>query len=727
MTAIVQAVSSVRLRLMRGDAEVESHPVLDLLEDGHNCGNTSELMGQTAGYAALSGEAFWCALGAVGRKAMPSRLYVPPPWRMTEKTAYDDEDIKALIGWEYRNEAGRRKPFLPEEVGQLKHFNPYSKFRGLSGLDAAKLSVEMNVAANRLNRASLLNNAEPGGVLESDQNVDEPTATGIKEKWKDKHGGPDRAREIAVLFNGLKFKATQRTLTELAWPEGKKLSRGETLAALGVPPIVGGIVEDANRANSDIQFEIFWLDRIFPELSLIKAVLNQWLLARYPNTAGHEFGWDTSGIPVVQQLELRKTEALDRLVKNGVPRNDALEFLGLDIPPTEAGKHWWVGMGQQPADYTLEAGPGGDVGPKLPEGEEGEGTGNGEQGTEEEEPAKSEKCEARSEKLSRDEERRRRRLWLAWVASWRGLEKRGRAALVKHFSRQSRELIKRLRRVWPAPAKSDPQIAQMNTDAEKRTLSVPSVSSVDESAVRKDVVEEILLELDAETRRLRAVLVPLIEDSAELGIRQGLDETAGEVDESRVAELTQHPEVRRVIRVKRIRIAGIERETRRRVRAALETGLREGKTVQQMAARIERLTGKSGPRSVSIARTEVGSATSAGRHAGLKGGGAKGHGWLSARDDLVREDHAGAEREYFMKLIPIEEPFVVGAERLMHPGDPTGSPGQIINCRCVETSGKLRVNHVFYSADRMSAVKGRRDAGTEGQRDRGAEAECIHR
>jgi hypothetical protein len=32
--------------------------------------------------------------------------------------------------------------------------------------------------------------------------------------------------------------------------------------------------------------------------------------------------------------------------------------------------------------------------------------------------------------------------------------------------------------------------------------------------------------------------------------------------------------------------------------------------------------------------------------------------------------------------VPIDEPFIVSGEELMYPGDPSGSAGNVINCRC---------------------------------------------
>ena len=52
--------------------------------------------------------------------------------------------------------------------------------------------------------------------------------------------------------------------------------------------------------------------------------------------------------------------------------------------------------------------------------------------------------------------------------------------------------------------------------------------------------------------------------------------------------------------------------------------------------------------------------------------------WLTARDEKVREAHWAADGQ----IVRINEPFEVGGEALMWPGDLNGSPGNIINCRC---------------------------------------------
>jgi hypothetical protein len=52
--------------------------------------------------------------------------------------------------------------------------------------------------------------------------------------------------------------------------------------------------------------------------------------------------------------------------------------------------------------------------------------------------------------------------------------------------------------------------------------------------------------------------------------------------------------------------------------------------------------------------------------------------WDSRDDSAVRPGHKRADGQ----TVPVNQPFIVNMEALMMPGDPAGSPGNVINCRC---------------------------------------------
>jgi uncharacterized protein with gpF-like domain len=52
--------------------------------------------------------------------------------------------------------------------------------------------------------------------------------------------------------------------------------------------------------------------------------------------------------------------------------------------------------------------------------------------------------------------------------------------------------------------------------------------------------------------------------------------------------------------------------------------------------------------------------------------------WIASGGERTRENHLLASGQ----TVSIDEPFVVGGDYLMQPGDPSGSAEEIINCRC---------------------------------------------
>jgi len=58
--------------------------------------------------------------------------------------------------------------------------------------------------------------------------------------------------------------------------------------------------------------------------------------------------------------------------------------------------------------------------------------------------------------------------------------------------------------------------------------------------------------------------------------------------------------------------------------------------------------------------------------------GVESHEWASAHDNRVRLDHLEADGQ----VVRIGTPFNVGGEGLLFPGDPRGSPANVIQCRC---------------------------------------------
>lgn len=116
-------------------------------------------------------------------------------------------------------------------------------------------------------------------------------------------------------------------------------------------------------------------------------------------------------------------------------------------------------------------------------------------------------------------------------------------------------------------------------------------------------------------------------------------------------------------------------------RAAVREGGEEGWGVRRVAQQIQRnLSVRDNYRVMRIARTEVVGASNAGMYEGARSHPVKTlKKWQVNLDSDTRDDHADmADAE----PVKHDEPFSVGGEQLMYPGDPAGSAWNVINCRC---------------------------------------------
>lgn len=84
-------------------------------------------------------------------------------------------------------------------------------------------------------------------------------------------------------------------------------------------------------------------------------------------------------------------------------------------------------------------------------------------------------------------------------------------------------------------------------------------------------------------------------------------------------------------------------------------------------------------RAVTIARTEVGTAYQVARDAEMRAQGYSKHMWLTAGDDLVRDDDPFDHAKCNEEVRVIGEQFSCG---LAYPMEPGGEAGNVINCRC---------------------------------------------
>lgn len=124
----------------------------------------------------------------------------------------------------------------------------------------------------------------------------------------------------------------------------------------------------------------------------------------------------------------------------------------------------------------------------------------------------------------------------------------------------------------------------------------------------------------------------------------------------------------------------VNNTTWRKLKDELMEGNSEGEGIPGLAERVEKVFDDAhANRSQMIARTEVNGAANFGAMESYKQSGVvERKQWLAALDERTRFAHANAHTQ----KKDIDKMFDVGGEKLAYPGDPSGSAGNVINCRC---------------------------------------------
>lgn len=128
------------------------------------------------------------------------------------------------------------------------------------------------------------------------------------------------------------------------------------------------------------------------------------------------------------------------------------------------------------------------------------------------------------------------------------------------------------------------------------------------------------------------------------------------------------------------KITQITQTTLDDVQRVISQGFEDGLTERELASQIRSYAiTKSLSRAQTIARTETHQASSFVTDQMVRASGISFlREWVSSKGERTRQAHRKADGQQ----VGMDEPFNVGGELLMYPGDPDGSAHNVINCRC---------------------------------------------
>ena len=309
--------------------EVFRHAALDLWQNPNPLMDTMEFVETITQHYDTAGE--WWAVAYFGsvRSAGPLEIWPMRPDRV--RVVINDSGV--LTGYIYAGPDGERVPLLKEDVIHVKRSNPLDIYRGLGPMQALAIKLDSNKLAAEYNRNFFLNSAEPGGIIEIEDRLDDDEFRELVHRWREQHQGVANAHRVAVLEQG-KWVERRYSMRDMAFPELAEISREDIREAFGYPKGMTGATEDVNKAVADANERMFGRYLIRPRAAKIRSALNNQLLPMFGETTTRNLEFDFDD-PVPEDREadsrdrITKAQALKLLVESSMDWDDALEIVGL--------------------------------------------------------------------------------------------------------------------------------------------------------------------------------------------------------------------------------------------------------------------------------------------------------------------------------------------------------------------------------------------------------------
>ncbi|PWW02209.1 HK97 family phage portal protein [Hoeflea marina] len=279
---ITEAAASVPFVLFEDGRELDSHPLLDLLDRPGGCGSGTEFLEALYGHLLISGNAW---VEAVPGSEGLAGLHLLRPDRVRV--------IEDAEGWplahEYAAGAARRRFAVDPRAGHgllhLKLFHPLDDHRGFAPLEAAQMALDLHNAASTWNKALLDNSARPSGALvyqpKEGGNLTEEQYARLKAELEEGYQGARRAGRPMLLEGGLDWKAMGLTPRDMDFVAARDGAARDIALALGVPPMLIGIPGDLTYSNYQEANRAFCRLTVLPLIARTTLALSNWFRPVY--------------------------------------------------------------------------------------------------------------------------------------------------------------------------------------------------------------------------------------------------------------------------------------------------------------------------------------------------------------------------------------------------------------------------------------------------------------
>jgi HK97 family phage portal protein len=580
------------------------------------------------------------------------------------------------LGFPYyriRTSSGAILEIPVEDMFIMKSLNPSDPFmRGLGEAESVADEVETDEYASKFQKRFFFNDATPNLVISMPGSSDEQRKR-FRSEWLERFKGIFKSHGVATTDGDISINKIGESMKDMDMVNGRVYLRDAVLEHFGVPREIMGITENSNRATAEAAQFIYAQNVLTPRLQRREEAVNNQLLPAF----GDNLVWRYDNI-IPRNQEFDKLRALDGWNAGLLTKDEARELL--DHEPATNGAIYkttfsdiFISEKQNPVEVSSELTETEQGAPGSMPGEEIEVVNDGEKGAEIEitdtddgdvdfgglkaaETGRGHKAVTTDATVARNMQALRAEQ-----------ERKNNIAITKYFNTQKSQIA----RVLSAHRKAD-----IHEGVAKAYTAWDSLFGVENALIGIELSKTITLFVDN-------IFDWKSENDVLKNLFTGLETQTYNASAKVTASLyrlrdTTRPEFIRIAQ-SRIdsRIKEITSTTKASIADSVSRGLESGKDKAEVVKEIQDCTAFSPGRSQTIANTETHIAIGTGVHDSLIAAGFTRHKWVTKGDSKVRDRHQKINGE----IQPISEVFSNG---LIYPGDPSGPPGEIVNCRCIE-------------------------------------------
>lgn len=304
---IAGQAARLKFVLKQDEDEVDDHPLLELLNTRANPMETGRQFRSRLGKQLLLSKRGVFVEVTRARNGTPLRLDLLPPGRTrpVPGSALAPDNGTGIRPWRLIDHyeivrADGTRSFLPaESVIWFREPHPTDAYSGVTPLEAAGMSVELDFFARLYNTTFMKNDARPGGIIGVGGDMDDEDIKKLEEKFD---RGPAEAGKLTVIAGDVSYVDSVTRPRDAQHGETADRSKIEVLDAFGVPESMLGNASGRTFDNAGQEGYSFWTITMPPFLDLQVTGFDE---LSEPELEGF---FDVSTVPALAAAEAAKRE-----------------------------------------------------------------------------------------------------------------------------------------------------------------------------------------------------------------------------------------------------------------------------------------------------------------------------------------------------------------------------------------------------------------------------------